>query len=308
MEELSKACERLILQLSDDLESNQIDTLEKPTATWSILRAMQIRIDQESPSGRRSWAKTASPHMKQEDARLERVLGRTKDFMRECERGAYFDQKTATEGFRQVLRQREEIKKQLKAAEEEEEKKRQQRRREIDAAAGNDALLLRKRARQASSPKTKLRLPTRRPKKRHPARTESSEDDKKVDAGSDDEGGFFGDLLNEGPIEDKDVETGAVITMRDLPARAKSGGGGKTPRVMLSDALKRADAYSCTNSLSFRQEVECTAASSRFAGMEVKWCPTRIPSPPVLPLISTSTLSRRSVALLSFKRMTSLPP
>ncbi|EST06509.1 Helicase, C-terminal [Kalmanozyma brasiliensis GHG001] len=246
---LQKACSRLILQLSDDLESKQIDTLEKPTATWSILRAMQIRIDQEKSKWKKELGKEGESHMKQEDARLERVLGRTKDFMRECERGAYFDQKTATDGFRQVLRQREEIENQLKAAEEEEEKKRQQRRREIDAAAGIDTPAPTAASSSDAGPDNKA-LPAanvsdaQKTEDEAGAPAEVNGHDKKPDVDSDDEGGFFGDLLNEGPVEDKDVETGAVITMRNLPARAKSGGGGKTPRVMLSDALKRADAYS----------------------------------------------------------------
>ncbi|SPO21176.1 probable DNA/RNA helicase (DEAD/H box family II) [Ustilago trichophora] len=249
--ELKKACERLILQLSDDLDSNQIDTLEKPTATWSLLRAMQIRVDQEKSKWKKELGKDGETHMKQEDARLERVLGRTKDFMRECERGAYFDQKTATDGFRQVLRQREEIEKQLKAAEDEEEKKRQQRRREIEAAAGTEssspaderATAIKPDAGDKASSSAEASSGQKKAAD-SAAQDEDKEDDKKSETGSDDEGGFFGDLLNEGPIEDKDADTGEVVTMRDLPARAKSGGGGKTPRVMLSDALKRADPYS----------------------------------------------------------------
>lgn len=245
---LKKACERLVLQLSDDLESDQIDTLEKPTATWSLLRAMQIRIGQEKSKWKKELGKDGDVHMKQEEARLERVLGRTKDFMRECERGAYFDQKTATDGFRQVLRQREEIEKQLKAAEEQEEQKRQQRRREIEAAAGlessspaGDAAA----GSGAEKPKVPEAAEEKDPEKKPDSQGEDKQkDDAKSEAGSDDEGGFFGDLLNEGPVEDKDADTGVIITMRDLPPRAKSGGGGKTPRVMLSDALKRADAYS----------------------------------------------------------------
>ena len=252
VDELKKACERLILHLNDDLESDQIDTLEKPTATWSLLRAMQIRIDQEKSKWKKELGKDGESHMKQEDARLERVLGRTKDFMRECERGAYFDQKTATAGFRQVLRQREEIEKQLKAAEEAEEKKRQQRRREIEAAAGiespspaeQDAAESKREATDKASPSRDASSEEQEDGKASTQEQDKKDDDKKDDAGSDDEGGFFGDLLNEGPVEDKDADTGAVITMRDLPARAKSGGGGKTPRVMLSDALKRADPYS----------------------------------------------------------------
>ncbi|KAJ1030115.1 hypothetical protein NDA16_000815 [Ustilago loliicola] len=250
---LKKACERLILQLSDDLDSNQIDTLEKPTATWSILRAMQIRIDQEKSKWKKQLGKEGELQMKQEDARLERVLGRTKDFMRGCERGAYFDQKTATDGFQKVLRQREEFEKQLKAAEEEEEKKRQQRRREIEAAAGiESASPAAEEGAQADSAESKEEAfppaEANKVEENSDKPTAEGEEDKaenkKSDAGSDDEGGFFGDLLNEGPIEDKDADTGVTVTMRDLPARAKSGGGGKTPRVMLSDALKRADPYS----------------------------------------------------------------
>ncbi|GAC99316.1 hypothetical protein PHSY_006917 [Pseudozyma hubeiensis SY62] len=247
VEALKKACDRLILQLNDDLESNQIDTLEKPTATWSILRAMQIRIDQERSKWKKELGKEGESHMKHEDARLERVLGRTKDFMRECERGAYFDQKTATDGFRLVLRQREEIEKQLKAADDEEDKKRQQRRDEFEAAAGidsasptvgNGADVKPVSASEATaSDESSLGI-------KDTQAADQTDTDPKLDADSDDESGFFGDLLNEGPIEDKDDETGSVITMRDLPARAKSGGGGKTPRVMLSDALKRADPYS----------------------------------------------------------------
>ncbi|CDW97667.1 hypothetical protein [Sporisorium scitamineum] len=171
--------------------------------------------------------------------------------MRECERGAYFDQKTATAGFRQVLLQREEIENQLKAAEEEEEKKRQQRRREIEAAAGGDSAPSTEEGAQDVKPASadKASAPaeaskSKKDEKEVTAPTADQADGKAADAGSDDEGGFFGDLLNEGPIEDKDADTGTVITMRDLPARAKSGGGGKTPRVMLSDALKRADPYS----------------------------------------------------------------
>ncbi|KAJ1041518.1 hypothetical protein NDA11_000066 [Ustilago hordei] len=246
---LKKSCERLILRLSDDLDSNQIDTLEKPTATWSILRAMQIRIDQEKSKWKKELGKEGESHMKQEDARLERVLGRTKDFMRECERGAFFNQKSATDGFRQVLRQREEIEKQLKAAEEEEEKKRQQRRREIEAAAGiESASPATVEAAPADNAASKDKAPTSTEGKQESESPDKGEDDKpdekKPDAGSDDEGGMFGDLLNEGPIEDKDADTGVTVIVRELPARAKSGGGGKTPRVMLSDALKRADPYS----------------------------------------------------------------
>lgn len=251
VDQLKKACERLILQLSDDLDSNQIDTLEKPTATWSLLRAMQIRVDQEKSKWKKELGKDGETHMKQEDARLERVLGRTKDFMRECERGAYFDQKTATDGFRQVLRQREEIEKQLKAAEDEEEKRRQQRRREIEAAAGIESSWPADERATATKPDARDKVSSsadassgEKKAADSAAQDEDKEDDKNSDAGSDDEGGFFGDLLNEGPIEDKDADTGEVVTMRDLPARAKSGGGGKTPRVMLSDALKRADPYS----------------------------------------------------------------
>ncbi|SNX81910.1 probable DNA/RNA helicase (DEAD/H box family II) [Melanopsichium pennsylvanicum] len=250
VELLRKSSERLIKHLDDDLESNQIDTLEKPTATWSLLRAMQIRIDQERSKWKKELGKEEKSQMKQEDARLERVLGRTKDFMRECERGAYFDQKTATDGFRQVLRQREEIEKQLKAAEEEEEKKRLQRRQEIEAAAGIKSSSAEE---VNSNPKPKAADKALSPaeaadeKKDDESaanKEQDNEEDKNSDLGSDDEGGMFGDLLNEGPIEDQDADTGMIVTMRVLPARAKSGGGGKTPRVMLSDALKRADPYS----------------------------------------------------------------
>lgn len=253
LDALKKTCERLVVQLNDDLDSSQIDTLEKPTATWSLLRAMQIRIDQERSKWKKELGNEAESQLKQEEGRLERVLGRTKDFMRECERGAYFDQKTATDGFRQVLREREELEKERKAAEEEDEEKRRARRREIEAASGFEPSLSPDAGshdaenQRADKPTSPSEVKSKEEKKE--SKTASSEEvheasAKISDADSDDDGNFFGDLLNEGPVEDKDAATGVTVTMRDLPARAKSGGGGKTPRVMLSDALKRADPYS----------------------------------------------------------------
>ena len=243
---LKKGSEQLANELNSLLDSEQIDTLEKPSPTWSLLRVTQIRIDQEKAKWKKELGKPSLSLMKNEEGRLERVLGRTKDLMRECERMTHFNRKQADDGFRAMLRRREEEEKEKKAREEEEDRLREQRRKEVEAALGDNVQDQDETSAEPSTTEDKSVNvePENGSKAKEVSQTEEPEktgQDADFDAGS--EGGFFGDLLDEQPTEATDANTGTTVTLRTLPAQAKSGASGKTPRVLLSDALKRADPY-----------------------------------------------------------------
>lgn len=60
---------------------------------------------------------------------------------------------------------------------------------------------------------------------------------------SSDEDGLFGDMLDEQPQEITDTSTKATVRLRDLAPETLKAGGSKSPKVLLSDALRRADPY-----------------------------------------------------------------
>jgi ATP-dependent RNA helicase DHX29 len=66
--------------------------------------------------------------------------------------------------------------------------------------------------------------------------------DQRSQASSDDDG-LFGDMLDEQPQEITDTSTQTIVRLRDLAPEALKAGGSKSPKVLLSDALRRADPY-----------------------------------------------------------------
>ena len=55
------------------------------------------------------------------------------------------------------------------------------------------------------------------------------------------EEGMFGNMLDEQPKEVRDANTNRVVLLRELPTQAKSGGGGKSPKGVLLETLRRID-------------------------------------------------------------------
>ncbi|PWN49201.1 putative DNA/RNA helicase [Violaceomyces palustris] len=256
LKEIKTSASRFIDEISDLLEDQgKINTLEKPTGSWSLLRACQIQTDQEKAR----WKKAAGKDSKafsSEEARMERVVGRSKDLMRECERTPGFDARSANEGFRDLLKKREEEDRVRKEMEEEEARQREQRRKEIEGITNGGSEEGERAIDQSEQLGSLVTRNGGEPKPDPISGSSRSQVDENVsdreagqrtadDAASDSEseGGLFGDLLEEDPTSTTDAETGEIVNLKALPVQAKGGSGGKTPRVLLSDALKRADAY-----------------------------------------------------------------
>ncbi|EPQ28968.1 uncharacterized protein PFL1_03258 [Pseudozyma flocculosa PF-1] len=248
---LKKSSEQLALELNALLDSEQIDTLQQPSPTWSLLRVTQIRVDQERAKWKKELGKASLDRMNAEEGRFERVVGRSKDLMRECERMHGFNRKQADEGFKAMLRRREEAERDAKAKLEEEAQLREERRKEVErAASGGDVDRSDEEhgagakgggSSDAAGPYQAAKADGAKEAAGEDDDEDQDKDDRASDSGS--EGGLFGDMLDEQPTEATDAATGVVVSLRELPVQAKSGSGGKTPRVLLSDALKRADAY-----------------------------------------------------------------
>lgn len=71
----------------------------------------------------------------------------------------------------------------------------------------------------------------------------AANEDAASEAGS--EGGLFGTMLDELPTSETDA-SGSIIRIRSLPA-SKSGAGGKSPRSLLSESLRRIDPFAVTH-------------------------------------------------------------
>lgn len=72
------------------------------------------------------------------------------------------------------------------------------------------------------------------------AQSEGEEND---DDDEGDEGGMFGDFLDEQPNELVESSTNTTIRVKELPPQVLRGAGGKTPRSILNDALRKVDSY-----------------------------------------------------------------
>ncbi len=61
------------------------------------------------------------------------------------------------------------------------------------------------------------------------------------EAADEESGGMFGNLLDEQPTQTTDKATNQVVHLRHFPEQAKSGGGGKSPKGVLLETLRRID-------------------------------------------------------------------
>lgn len=70
-----------------------------------------------------------------------------------------------------------------------------------------------------------------------------SEEEKEEEKGDDEEEGMFGDFLDEQPNELLEASTNTTIKVKELPPQVLRGAGGKTPRSILNEALRKVDSY-----------------------------------------------------------------
>ena len=89
--------------------------------------------------------------------------------------------------------------------------------------------------------------------------------DQRSQASSDDDG-LFGDMLDEQPQEITDTSTQAIVRLRELAPESLKAGGSKSPKVLLSDALRRADPYA-TN----RFEAVATGGRMFRSRLTLRW-------------------------------------
>ncbi|KDN44394.1 P-loop containing nucleoside triphosphate hydrolase protein [Tilletiaria anomala UBC 951] len=106
-----------------------------------------------------------------------------------------------------------------------------------EAAGGNENSLKKakkdsKKARSASKPDDNLQGPSGDAQAGNAVPKEET---------AEEEGGMFGQLLEERTQETRDAKTNAIVRLRTLPPQAKSGGGGKSPQGVLLETLRRLD-------------------------------------------------------------------
>ena len=83
---------------------------------------------------------------------------------------------------------------------------------------------------------------------------------------SSDEDGMFGDMLDEQAREVTDSSTQAVVRLRELPPQTIKAGGSKSPKVLLSDALRRVDPYATS-----RFEIVATGGKMFRSRLTLRW-------------------------------------
>ncbi|UZJ54717.1 hypothetical protein CBS101457_004037 [Exobasidium rhododendri] len=98
----------------------------------------------------------------------------------------------------------------------------------------------------------------------HASNTEDQLDDRSET--SSDEDGIFGDMLDEQAREVTDTNSQTTVKLRDLPPQMIKGGGNKSPKVLLSDALHRVDPYA-----SSRFEVIATGGRMFRSRLILRW-------------------------------------
>lgn len=226
-----------------------LDTLERPTPSWSSARVAQIQIDRlNSKRFKVLGKKWALKDVDRVSSQIGKIREELRSLLNDAERQPSFDRKIAEQLFRRD---------QLKKDDEEFEKRKLEEKREKElkeALEGKASLEDESSEGKVLTEEEKLKEEEEKEKKRkeildpygqgkHDSKNEIDLDpDMDGDSEEDDEP-LFGDMLDETPTEVADVATGTTVQVKTLPTQAKGGGGGKTGRTLLSDALKRVDPY-----------------------------------------------------------------
>lgn len=244
----SNTVRTILASISETLST--LDTLEEPTSSWAMARVAQIQIDRCNSQRFKTLGKRfAMKDLDHVSSQMGKVREEIRSLLADSERQPSFDRRKGEEVFRSE---------QLKKDDEEFERRKSEEKREKERREAMEPKLSeeeKKKKEEEASDLEKKRLEEEEEKKRkesldpygqanHDPKNEIDLDPEMNGNDSDSDGEpLFGDMLDETPTEVSDIATGIIVQVKTLPAQAKGGGGGKTGRTLLSDALKRVDPY-----------------------------------------------------------------
>lgn len=201
-----------------DSEASCVDTVEHPIEAWCTGRILQLQVDQER--ARRKKALGGAPdaelasllHQEETEKQFKRLYDRANDLLQQSEIQPQFHRATATQRFRERMRQKEAEDAEKARKAEQEAAAERRRRAELD---------------QLGAPTPVAHMPDC-PTHDEPCAESSDEDD-------------LGAMLDESlGLFDQAPETqGTKVRVRDIPSQS----GARTPRSLLSDVLKHVDAH-----------------------------------------------------------------
>jgi ATP-dependent RNA helicase DHX29 len=242
-----------------------VEPLEDPNGSWGRARAGIVRIDRTSAQLAKAKVAAneseAQPALRAEVAdaekRLVAIKAEVESVREQAGRGKWFDKKAGEEAFRAEVARVELLEK------EREEKRRVEKAELEDGSVDEESSTPAASAASTAAPEEATPQSTA-----PPSAAPSGAPSEAGDAASDDDAPMFGDMLDEAPTEQTDEATGELITVYPLPAAAlRGGGGGKMPRALLGEALRRIDPAS---SARFEQRGGRSVCRSR---LHLRWTP-----------------------------------
>jgi ATP-dependent RNA helicase DHX29 len=229
---LSLSCVALVSDLETEISegssgSGLMDTLESPSTAWARARLGIIKLDRLKGQQTKLVRTGANESAAFDVTKITKLSARLTDLMKDSERQRDFDREGAAEYLRQERTLWEET---LVEADDGKGQKAATSKREAADGEGSDTD---EDESQSQSPAQATPNGTATPNEEATAENGNKEDN------ADEEGGdMFGGLLDETPQEVVDASTGVTIKVRALPATIK---GGRTPRALLAESLRRLD-------------------------------------------------------------------
>lgn len=239
-------CAASLSTMEEELSAGQegvgeLDTLEKPSLAWATARLNQIKLDRLKGQQKKLLRSGAQSTAAFDINRLDSLSRRLGEVMRDAERGRDFNGELAAD----ILRER---RFHWEAAIKEHD--------ELDSESGP-----KKNGKMAQgSDGTNQEAKTNGANNDPPSAPGDGTDGNDPDG--DDTADMFGGLLDETTNEVVD-ESGVSIKIRSVPTAIK---GGRTPRALLSEALRRSDA-----SAQSRFEVVATGGRAYRSRLTVRW-------------------------------------
>lgn len=246
---LTTTCTLLYTSLETEISEGQsgdglMDTLESPSTAWARAKLGQIKIERLKGRQTKLLRSGASSSAAFDMDKFTKLAARLKDVMKDAERQRDFEIGTAGEFFAQ---ERDAWEEQYQREQDEAEKERAQTRPATESSST-----------QASS---RSQTPANAEAQNEPKT--AADDDKDDDDDATADADMFGGLLDEAPTEIQDASTGITIHVRPLPLSVK---GGRTPRSVLAESLRRVDPAAST-----RYEPVSTGGKIFRSRLTMKW-------------------------------------
>lgn len=237
---VAASCLTLYTSIENEISEGQsgegpMDTLESPSTAWATARLGHIKIERVKGQQTKLLRSGADPSAAFDSDKLTNLTTKLKDVVKDAERQRDFDFDVAAEYFRQ---ERETWNHEVQQAEAETEQNKAQLRQDLNGSATQSE-------KQAPKPKptSPPSQPSSKPSSKPLPRESPAPKDNDQDGEAEGEGDMFGGLLDETPVQVQDKKTGVTIQIRSLPLTIK---GGRTPRSVLADSLRRLDPAAST--------------------------------------------------------------